>query len=534
MKPIALVTLLLSLSYPRGALAQTQPADPFRASPAAAPAPGAVDMASLPKTVVLTYQTFALPTAKAHALMLEHKAQDELLTAVQAEYAARNATLEQLTVIRTKSGQRAKVEEINEYPYFTDIDPPQIAQTLHLGPMGEPSAKKKPKAPDTATKAAPSSTDNAPAPLTTGDPAPAPAAANAPKKQAPPLNSGIGNITNMTPTAFEVRNIGHTLEVEPVIGVDMQTVDLTLAPESIKLVGSIPLGQGLTKPVFRTQKFGTSTTLISGHSMFLGTQSPPIKTGAPGANEVEQVCLSFVTPTITFLAPPPKAVATTNGGQLHFRWENFSLPSRDAYALLQAGHLDASLYAKITPMVKADIATLESVVSLITKSGQRSKVELIEEYSYPTDFDPPQIPQKLTITDPHLLNLLVRQGGKVGTRAADLPDSNLGFGLMSGTTPTTFETRNLGVTMEIDPVMGEDGHTVDFNVAPEYVRFVGQVTAAETTQPIFETQKLATAGTMGVGIPYFLGTMSRPVKSGAAGGNQDDLVWLAFLTAVRP
>jgi hypothetical protein len=532
MKPSVLVTLLLSLSFPALALAQAS-ADPFRASPAPA-AGGAVDMASLPKTVVLTYQTFCLPQATAHALMLEHKAQDELLTAVQAEYAAKHATLEQLTVLRTKSGQRARVEEINDYPFFTEVDPPQIPQTLHLGPMGDQPVKKKPTAPATSTESAGNEAGNVPKPSAANQPTPAVPAPKPSKSNATPSNSGIGIITNMTPTTFEVRNLGHTLEVDPVIGEDLQTVDLTISPETVTRIGSTPHGQGMMRPVFRAQKFNTSVTLNTGHSMFLGTQSPPIHTGVPGANETDLVCLSFVTPTITFLAPPPKAVAPNAGGQLQFRWENFSLPTAEAFALLNTGHLDGPLYAKVSPMVKAGTAKLETVVSVIAKSGQRSKVELIEEYSYATDFDPPQVPQTLTITDPHLLNLLVRQGGKVGSRAADLPNTNLGFGLITGTTTTSFTTRNLGNTMEIDPTLGEDGSTVDFAIAPECVRLVGQIKAQETTHPIFETQKLSTAGTLGVGIPYFLGTMSRPVKSGADGGNQEDRVWLAFLTAVRP
>src|SRR5207244_2944913 len=41
------------------------------------------------------------------------------------------------------------------------------------------------------------------------------------------------------------------------------------------------------------------------------------------------------------------------------------------------------------------------------------------------------------------------------------------------TTPQTFETRNTGVTLEVEPVVGPDGVTVDLNLVPQVVEFDG-------------------------------------------------------------
>ena len=487
---------------------------------------------------MLTYETFALPKAAAHALMQGHKSQDDLHTAILAEYAAQRATLEIFTIVRTKSGQRAKVEAIDEYPYPTDYDPPQISQTLHLGAMGGNPRPKK-SAPPAATPPAP------PAPPAavnaTADPA-VTAPMVAPEKSPPRApsaassNSGLGNMTNITPTTFSVRNIGFTLEVDPVIGEDGKTVDLTLAPEVVKVIGSQARGHGLNSPVFRSQKFNTSITMSSGHPMFLGTQHPPLNSGVPGNNTTDQVWLSFVTPKVVALAMPPKPVAPptpATSGQLQFRWETISLPSSEAHKLMATGVMDGELYRDISELLKTGTAKLETVVSLLAKSGQRCKAEHIEEYEYPTDMDPPQTPQTLTITDPDLLADL-RAGGKVGALAEDLPKGNLGFGLITSTTATTFQVRNVGDTIELDPVIGEDGYTIDFNVAPECVRLIGSLEYAGIKQPMFETQKLGTALTGGVGIPCFIGTMNRPVKTGAPSGNQEDRVVFAFLTGERP
>ena len=41
------------------------------------------------------------------------------------------------------------------------------------------------------------------------------------------------------------------------------------------------------------------------------------------------------------------------------------------------------------------------------------------------------------------------------------------------TTPTAFETRNTGVTLEVEPVVGPDGITIDLNLVPQVVEFEG-------------------------------------------------------------
>jgi len=37
----------------------------------------------------------------------------------------------------------------------------------------------------------------------------------------------------------------------------------------------------------------------------------------------------------------------------------------------------------------------------------------------------------------------------------------------------TFETRNLGVTFEVDPAVSNDGHTVNLTLIPQHVKLLG-------------------------------------------------------------
>src|SRR6202035_5304974 len=94
-----------------------------------------------------------------------------------------------------------------------------------------------------------------------------------------------------------------------------------------------------------------------------------------------------------------------------------------------------------------------SAPRVTTKSGQRAMIEIVREFRYPTQFQPPQIPQTVGNTG-------VGSGG-----ATSVP--------ITPTTPTAFETRNTGVTLEVEPVVGPDGATIDLNLVPQVVEFEG-------------------------------------------------------------
>ena len=102
---------------------------------------------------------------------------------------------------------------------------------------------------------------------------------------------------------------------------------------------------------------------------------------------------------------------------------------------------------------------LLSAPRVTTKSGQRASIEIIREFRYPTEFNPPQIPQ--TVQASSSINL---SGGGGGGQAS-IP--------ITPTTPTAFETRNTGVSLEVEPVVGPDGSTIDLNLVPSVVEFEG-------------------------------------------------------------
>lgn len=92
--------------------------------------------------------------------------------------------------------------------------------------------------------------------------------------------------------------------------------------------------------------------------------------------------------------------------------------------------------------------------SVTTKSGLKAVAEVTQEFIYPTEFDPPRLPQG---------------GGRIRIGGAQ-PQM-----IATPTTPTAFEMRKTGVQVEVEPVISEDGRTVELTIAPELTEFQGFV-----------------------------------------------------------
>jgi general secretion pathway protein D len=155
---------------------------------------------------------------------------------------------------------------------------------------------------------------------------------------------------------------------------------------------------------------------------------------------------------------------------------------------------------------------LLSAPKVTTKSGQRAVIEIVREFRYPTTFTPPQVP---SIT-----------GGTGGTGTVSIE-------VVTPTTPQTFETRNTGVTLEVEPVIGPDGVTIDLNLVPQVVEFEGFInygspifgvnpnlvsgttvptvllTSNVINQPIFSTRKVTTSVSVWDGQTVVLGGLMR-------------------------
>jgi len=106
----------------------------------------------------------------------------------------------------------------------------------------------------------------------------------------------------------------------------------------------------------------------------------------------------------------------------------------------------------------SDVMTAPSIVS---RSGEKATIEIIREFIYPTEYEPPELPNSVQVGGG--LNGGGQNGGNQGGNIFPVTPA----------TPTAFETRNTGVTLIVEPTLGEDGYTIDLTFAPEIVEFEG-------------------------------------------------------------
>jgi general secretion pathway protein D len=93
--------------------------------------------------------------------------------------------------------------------------------------------------------------------------------------------------------------------------------------------------------------------------------------------------------------------------------------------------------------------------SVTTKNGLKATVEITREFIYPTEFDPPQLPQ--------------------GSNTISLTGGSQQQMIATPTTPTAFEMRKTGVLVDVEPVISDDGRSIELTITPELTDFEGFV-----------------------------------------------------------
>ena len=109
---------------------------------------------------------------------------------------------------------------------------------------------------------------------------------------------------------------------------------------------------------------------------------------------------------------------------------------------------------------------LMAAPKVTTKSGQKATISIAREFPYPEEYDPPQVPQETGAGgEGNTINILPGQN-----QAGAVADP-----IVTPSFPTSFTTRKLGVTLEVEPQIGPDGYTIDLSLSPEVVDFDGFV-----------------------------------------------------------
>jgi general secretion pathway protein D len=160
---------------------------------------------------------------------------------------------------------------------------------------------------------------------------------------------------------------------------------------------------------------------------------------------------------------------------------------------------------------------LMTAPSITARSGEKALIEIIREFIYPTEYEPPELPNSI--------------GGGGGGGGDVLGGGGAGIFPVTPATPTSFETRNTGVTLEIEPTIGGNDFVIDLRFAPDIVEFEGFVNYGSPIQspatdflgnpttvtitenriemPVFSSRRVTTALTIYDGYTVAVGGLMR-------------------------
>jgi len=119
---------------------------------------------------------------------------------------------------------------------------------------------------------------------------------------------------------------------------------------------------------------------------------------------------------------------------------------------------------------------LMSAPSVTTKSGQSAKIQIIREFIYPASYSAPQIPTEQAV-------------GAINPATPSIPED--------------WAMEPVGVELEVEPIIGPDGFSIELNLRPKVTEFEGFIdygSPISTSAPVFNFVggALATIGTQSV------------------------------------
>ena len=152
-------------------------------------------------------------------------------------------------------------------------------------------------------------------------------------------------------------------------------------------------------------------------------------------------------------------------------------------------------------------ANLVSSPKVTTLNNQRAQIEMVEEFIYPEEYEvtPPTIRSTSVIE--------TRVDGNIMTESTRSLSSKI---VTPGiAVPISFETRNIGVILNVTPSVGSDKKTITLTLIPEISEFLQWIdygisegagwNAVPIVKPIFQTRNVTTSVVIGDGETVVLG-----------------------------
>jgi len=234
--------------------------------------------------------------------------------------------------------------------------------------------------------------------------------------------------------------------VEKLLKIDVRLLDVT--DEKLKIFGFDWLLGQFNLPG-SNRVFGSGGTLGSTSSADVGSSAFPFV--PPGSNTpVGQF------PVTSGLRFNPNDFSDSVNSVLGDRSLNSDAGAGAVFAI--SGVFSDPQFQVVLRALEQNMADdLSTAASVITRPGQIASVRNVREFIYPTEYDPPEIPDEV--------NNNVRIIGAVNLSSGAIP--------ITPAHPTAFETREVGNLLEVEGSVSEDNTTISLSLTPEITQFEG-------------------------------------------------------------
>ena len=182
---------------------------------------------------------------------------------------------------------------------------------------------------------------------------------------------------------------------------------------------------------------------------------------------------------------------------------------------------DAELRKQLARLIKDGKASIMETMLCTARDGQKAHTESIEEFIFPTEYEPAR-PAGLPLTTAETLGNPPQPIAQMALEA-------------TGPLPTAFETRNLGSTWEIEDNASANGKLVDLRSVPEIVYHTGNTVWGEwkakhgnfpVQMPDIHTLRFNTAATLATGKPLLIAALTSKDDKGGADPSRKLMVFV--------
>lgn len=360
------------------------------------------------------------------------------------------------------------------------------------------------------------------------------------------------------PTAWETRNVGDSFEFEVLLVAQAEGrfpgCTFTLVPQRVGLkefqdIGGMANDDVISQPQFVTQKITTSALVHENEPFYLGTMTPTTGRGIANGQANSEVWFAFLHayvpgPKPEEIKPPAKPAPASS---LSLEYSFYSMDRAQARDLLLGSTTLNAPWEKLEGLLNAKKATMEHVSTVNTVSGQRSVTEEIQETRFASEYSAESIRPSRSESTTRTVEA-VPAGAKDNNGAATTKGATTTETVSTTHTDangerqpggaTAFETRNAGVTIEAEPVIGPDGVSIDLSQSIQSVTNLGnlQVTGIAKRYPptlLFETRRVTNSQTLLLGRHQLIGTFNPPGTDGVNERQDSGRTWLVFVRATN-